>query len=123
MNGARVPGARDPAAEVNVPHRLATALQAHREAMAAGDLPAMLAGHERIQALLSDAHWRDAAHDGMAAVDLRAALQATAVGAALALRGEAHARRALASLGMSADVYTAAGALARGAGVVRARSA
>ena len=69
MNGARVAGARDPAAEADMPHRRATALQAHREAMAAGDLPAMLAGHERIQALLSDGQWRDAAPAGMAAAD------------------------------------------------------
>jgi hypothetical protein len=94
---------------------LESTLHAHREAMTAGDLPAMDATQARIRALLSDPHWRACARADAVADRLRGALRDTALDASLAARGQSHAGRALAALGLGPQVYTPAGSLARAA--------
>lgn len=119
MTGSRSTDGDRPTGDAGALYALTSALHAHRDAMAAGDLSVMRASHERVRTLLCDPRWRQAARDDADAAGLRAALRATAGDAALALRGEAHASRALASLGLSSGVYTAAGGLARGPGAPR----
>jgi uncharacterized protein (DUF2267 family) len=86
-------------------------LAAQRDAMVAGDPAAIEQASARLHALLADRSWR---HDAaLAAPDarrrLRAVLLAASVNAGVAARGDAHAARALAAIGVSPGLYTASG--------------
>lgn len=86
-------------------------LTRQRHALAAGELQALETATGQIQALTANAAWRrDVARD-VAPQRLRAALAAVSINAALAVRGETQAARALAALGVAPGLYTAAGAL------------
>jgi hypothetical protein len=98
---------------------LESTLRAHRDAMAAGDLPTMHATQARIRTWLTDPRWRASVRADADAARLRGALRDAALDAALAARGQAHAGRALACLGMGPAVYTPAGSLAAGPGALR----
>ncbi len=89
-------------------------LATQRQAMAAGDLPALEQVHGRIHALLADPAWRRDAARTRSTTRLRTALKSAALNAGLASRGEAHAARALSALGASPAFYTASGGFAGG---------
>jgi len=89
-------------------------LATQRQAMTAGDLPALEQAHGRIHALLADPAWRGDAARTRSTTRLRTALKAAALNAGLAARGEAHAARALAALGASPALYTATGGFSGG---------
>jgi hypothetical protein len=93
---------------------LETLLATQRQALAAGDLTALEQAHARIHAMLSDPGWRRDAARTRSTTRLRTALKRAALNAGLAARGEAHAARALSSLGVSPGLYNASGGLAAG---------
>ena len=85
-------------------------LAQQRTAMVDGDMPAMQAAQSRLHTLLINPAWQKDAARTRSAEPLRAGLQAVAVNADLAARGEAHARRGLSALGAApAQVYGSAG--------------
>jgi hypothetical protein len=86
-------------------------LSQQRDAMVTGDLQAMQAAQARLHALLSHPAWQKEAARTRSAERLRAGLQAVAVNADLAARGDAHARRGLSALGAGPAVYGAGGNL------------
>jgi hypothetical protein len=86
-------------------------LDAHRDALAAGDPAAIEQASRQLQSLLSDADWRRAVARSAAPSRLRAALASAAINAALAARGDSHAARSLAALGLAPSLYTATGGL------------
>ncbi len=90
---------------------LQAAIAEQRDAMVAGDLPAIERASARLAALLADRAWRqDAALSAPPARRrLRAALLAASVNAGVAARGDAHAARTLAAMGVSPGLYTASG--------------
>ena len=86
-------------------------LDAHRHALAAGDPAAIEEASRQLQSLLSDADWRRAAVRTAAPSQVRAALGSAAINATLAARGDSHAARSLAALGLAPSLYTASGGL------------
>lgn len=105
--------ARQPAAAPG--ERALGALEAllalQRQAMIAGDLPALEDSHTRIHALLSDPEWRRDAARARSQLRLRAAIKTAAINVGLAARGEAQAARSLAALGIAPGLYDATGGL------------
>jgi len=105
--------ARQPAAAPG--ERALSALEAllalQRQAMIAGDLPALEDSHTRIHALLSDPEWRRDAARVRSQLRLRAAIKTAAINVGLAARGEAQAARSLAALGIAPGLYNATGGL------------
>jgi hypothetical protein len=94
-------------------------LAQQRDAMVKGDLQAMQSAQARMHALLSHPAWQKEAVRTRSADRLRAGLQAVAVNADLAARGDAHARRGLSALGAGPAVYGAGGNLSAYAGSAR----
>ena len=86
-------------------------LLVQRQAMVAGDLPALEASHGRIHAMLSDPQWRRDAARARSQPRLRAAIKTAAINVGLAARGEAQAARSLAALGIAPGLYNAAGSV------------
>jgi hypothetical protein len=112
---ARAPRLQQPAPGDRAIGALEALLAVQRQAMAAGDLPALEQSHARIHAMLSDAGWRRDAARTRSTTRLRTALKAAALNAGLAARGEAHAARTLSALGVSPGLYGARGSFAAGA--------
>lgn len=95
-------------------------LTAQRDALIAGDLSSLSTIQAKMHALLANPAWqRDVARNQDAA-RLRAGMQALAVNAQLAARGESSARRGLESLGAAPSTYGASGGLSAYAGAGRA---
>lgn len=106
------PGRADGSPGLRALDALEAALAEQRDAMVAGDLAAIERASARLGALLADRSWRlDAALTSPPARRrLRDALVAASVNAGIAARGDAHAARALAAIGVSPGLYTASGA-------------